>query len=143
MHRSASRSVVPCLLAVLFLSYVSFRAQAASEAQDANSQKPASVEAKEAPFRFLGGEKIRLIVPKAIGDPIEQLVSDDGYIALPIGGAVNIRGKTIPEAQEVVTEALNKEGNSATRVFGAIAILEVPPRRVYVGGEVKLPRPSH
>lgn len=91
------------------------------------------------PYRFAGGEKIRLIVPATVGESIEQLVLDDGSITLPIGGAINIKGKTKTEAEAAATEALGKEAG-AKRVYAAIALLDIPPRRVYVWGEVKLPQ---
>jgi polysaccharide biosynthesis/export protein len=91
-------------------------------------------------YRFAGGERIKLIVPKEVGEPIEQLVSEDGWVSLPTGGtSVNIKGKTIPESQTLIGEMLEKQ-SGAKRVFAAIALLEVPARKVFVGGEVKLPQ---
>lgn len=91
-------------------------------------------------YRFMGGERIKLIVPKEVGEGIEQLVSEDGWVSLPTGGtSVNIRGKTIPEAQSVIGEMLEKQ-SGAKRVFAAVALLEVPARKVFVGGEVRLPQ---
>jgi polysaccharide biosynthesis/export protein len=91
------------------------------------------------PYKFLGGERVRLLVPSSIGESIEQLVSDDGFISLPIGGTLNIKGKTILEAHELLKNAL-KEESTTKRVFGAIAILDIPPRRVFVTGEVRTPQ---
>src|SRR3954470_22228202 len=87
------------------------------------------------PYKFMGGERVRLLVPSSIGESIEQLVSDDGFISLPIGGTLNIKGKTILEAHELLKNAL-KEESTTKRVFGAIAILDIPPRRIFVTGEV-------
>lgn len=93
-----------------------------------------------APFRFLGGERVRLIVPKEVGESIEQLVTDDGFISLPGGGApVSIKGKTVSEAHALISELISKE-SGAKRASAALAIMEIPARKIYVGGEVKLPQ---
>ncbi|MCY3022768.1 MAG: SLBB domain-containing protein [Planctomycetota bacterium] len=92
------------------------------------------------PFRFRGGERVRLVVPKEVGESIEQLVTDDGFISLPTGGApISIKGKTVTEAHALINELLEKQ-SGAKRVAAALAILDIPPRKVYVGGEVKLPQ---
>jgi protein involved in polysaccharide export with SLBB domain len=100
-------------------------------AEEANSGKSA--------FRFSGGERIRLLVSGMSGDPVEQLVSDDGFIALPIGATLNIKGKTISEAHQLLKEALKEEA-ATKRVVGSIAIVSVPERRVYISGEVRTPQ---
>jgi protein involved in polysaccharide export with SLBB domain len=92
-----------------------------------------------APYRFTGGEKIKLVVPLSVGESLEQVVSDDGYIALPLGGVVNIKGKTIPEAQAAALDGLSAHSENR-KISIALAILEYPIRRVYVGGEVKKPQ---
>ena len=89
-------------------------------------------------YRFAGGEKIKLIVPPTIGETIEQLVSEDGFVSLPIGGMVNIKAKTLLEAQASIAEVLTKEAG-ARRVYAAIALLEVAQRKVYITGDVKTP----
>jgi len=90
-------------------------------------------------YRFGGGEKIKLIVPQTVGETIEQLISEDGFISLPTGKPLNIKGKTIPEAHELITAAI-KSQSSAKEVSATLALLELPPRRVYIGGEVRLPQ---
>jgi len=84
----------------------------------------------------MGGEKIRLIVaPEAVGQGIEQIVSDDGYIALPTGGEpLNIKGKSITEAQKLAEERITKAAGARIPQV-AIALINIPPRVVYVGGE--------
>lgn len=91
-------------------------------------------------FRFGGGEKIKLIVvPESVGASIEQLVSDDGYIALPTGGEpLNIRNKSIFEAQKLAAARIGRD-SGVLKASAAIALLSVPARSVYIGGEgVKL-----
>ncbi|HYG76489.1 MAG TPA: SLBB domain-containing protein [Planctomycetota bacterium] len=90
-------------------------------------------------YKFVGGERVRLIVPVTVGEAIEQIVSVDGWISLPTGGTLNIKSKTIPEAQTLIGEALEKQ-SGARRVFAALALLELPPRKVFVSGEVKTPQ---
>lgn len=87
-------------------------------------------------FRFSGGERIRLIVyPKEVGDSFEQFVYEDGYIVLPTGGKpLLIRNKTIVEAQQLATERIEKD-SKVLNATASIALLGVPTRSVYVGGE--------
>ena len=89
------------------------------------------------PYHFGGGERIKIVVPGV--DSLEQVVSEDGYIALPLGGVINIRGKTIPEAQAAALQGL--AANSDNRKLSvALAILERPNRFVSISGEVKKPQ---
>src|SRR5258707_814363 len=78
-------------------------------------------ESSPPPYRFSGGERVKLIVPAAVGEAIEQLVSVDGWVSLQTGGTVNIRGKTIVEAQTLIGETLEKQ-SGAKRVFAALAL---------------------
>lgn len=91
-------------------------------------------------FRFGGGERIKLIVsPESVGSSIEQIVSDDGFIALPTGGEpLNIKGKTRFEVQKLAAERIQKD-SGVIKATADVALLSVPTRSVYVGGEgVKL-----
>ncbi|MFH0939949.1 MAG: SLBB domain-containing protein [Planctomycetota bacterium] len=87
-------------------------------------------------YRFFGGERIRLIVPATIGQTSDQIVTFDGTFSLPTGSTVNVKGKTLLEAQELVASVLAKE-SSVKRVIVSIAILELPSLKVYIGGEVR------
>ncbi len=91
-------------------------------------------------FRFSGGERIKLIVtPETVGPSIEQIVSDDGFIALPTGGEpLNIKGKSRFEVQKLLAERIQKD-SGVLKANADIALLSEPARSVYVGGEgVKL-----
>ncbi len=99
--------------------------------------------AAPAAFRFGGGEKIRLIVvPETISQPFEQLVSPDGFIQLPTGGdPLNIKGKTLPEAQKLAAARIASDSGILKSTAG-IALVTVPNLYVYVGGEgIKLSQP--
>lgn len=86
-------------------------------------------------FRFSGGEKIKVVAAEAIGGSLEQIVSDDGYITLPSGGEpLNIKNKTILEAQRLAAGRVEKDLGAKKAVVG-LALVGLPPRSVYVGGE--------
>lgn len=86
-------------------------------------------------FRFGGGERIKLLVmPDAGNAGIEQIVSDDGYIALPVGEPVNIKNKTLFEAHKMINAQIEKS-SGVRKISASIALLSVPARNVYVGGE--------
>lgn len=104
----------------------------------AHAGEPAPETARP-PYRFAGGERVKLIVPPAVGEAIEQLVSVDGWISLQTGGTVNVRGKTIVEAQTLIGETLEKQ-SGAKHVYAALALLDLPSQKVFVAGEVKTPQ---
>ena len=86
-------------------------------------------------FRFGGGERIKLLVMPDPGNAgIEQIVSDDGYIALPVGEPVNIKNKTLFEAHKLINAQIEKS-SGVRKISASIALLSVPARTVYVGGE--------
>lgn len=91
-------------------------------------------------YRFLGGEKVQLIIePASLGEIKEQVVSDEGSVMLPTGSTVNIKGKTIAEARTPLAEQMKKD-TGAKVVNVRILVLDQPPRKVNVGGEVRQPR---
>jgi protein involved in polysaccharide export with SLBB domain len=60
-------------------------------------------------------------------------------ISLPTGSTVNIRGKTIVEAQNLITKKLS-EDSSLRQVYAVLVITQFPPRKVFINGEVKSPQ---
>ncbi|HEY3319165.1 MAG TPA: SLBB domain-containing protein [Planctomycetota bacterium] len=90
-------------------------------------------------YRFRGGERVKLFVPAAVGESIEQLVLADGWISLPTGNTINLKGKTLTEAQKLINEELTKQ-SPARQIYAALALLEIPPHKVYVDGEIKKPQ---
>ncbi|MEI6234923.1 MAG: SLBB domain-containing protein [Planctomycetota bacterium] len=91
-------------------------------------------------YRFIGGEKIQLrFQPEGVAAVNEQIVSDDGNISLPSGTSLKIRGKAPAEAQLLIAEQMVKE-TSAKNVQVRMLILDYPPRKIYVAGEVRMPK---
>jgi len=87
-------------------------------------------------FRFMGGERIKLIVvPETVGTSLEQIVTDDGFIAMPTGGEpLNIKNKSRAEAQKLAAERIQKD-SGVMKATADIALLSVPARSVFIGGE--------
>jgi protein involved in polysaccharide export with SLBB domain len=86
-------------------------------------------------FRFMGGEKIKVVAPESIGGSLEQIVSDDGYITLPSGGEpLNIKNKSILEAWRLAAARIEKDLGAKKATVG-ISLLGLPQRNVFVGGE--------
>lgn len=110
-----------------YLMFVSILTVTALCAQDAS------------PYLIRGGERIKIVVPPAIGESAEQMVSQDGYIALPTGQLLNIKNKSLPEVQTLLVAEI-KKNSGAERVFATIAILQTPQDRIFVGGEVRSPQ---
>ena len=89
-------------------------------------------------YRFIGGEKVQLIFdPASLGEIKEQVVSDEGVITLPTGSTVNVKGKTNLDARELLARQIQKD-TSAKQARVRILILDQPPRKINVGGEVRL-----
>jgi protein involved in polysaccharide export with SLBB domain len=112
-----------------------------------------SLRAGEAPaqktFRFRGGESVTILVeskdaPVNTVQNAQQLVTSDGYVSGPAFGTVSLFGKTIPESNEIIREAVTKKiGFMNPQV--SILVHSVPDQRtekrtVYVLGEVKTPK---
>ena len=90
-------------------------------------------------YRFLGGEKVRVIVSAAVNESFEQIVSDDGTLSLPTGTTINLKGRSLAEARKLIIEQLEKE-STAKHIQVALVIVEMTPRKIYIGGEVKTPK---
>src|SRR5471032_2660230 len=82
-------------------------------------------------YRFLGGEKVRVIVSAAVNDSFEQIVSDDGALSLPTGTTVNLKGRSLAEARKLIIEQLEKE-STARHIQVALVIVEMTPRKIYI-----------
>ena len=89
-------------------------------------------------YRFLGGEKVRIIVTPSIGENYEQVVSDDGFLSLSTGTMVNLKGKSVLEAKDVVAKEL-EQWTSVKHPQVALLIIDLPPRKAYVAGMVRTP----
>ncbi len=66
-------------------------------------------------------------------------VANDGTITLPLVGKVPVRGRTLVEAQQLITELYNKDYLVNPQI--TILILEYAERRVEVFGQVNRPGP--
>ncbi|HLX62009.1 MAG TPA: SLBB domain-containing protein [Planctomycetota bacterium] len=90
-------------------------------------------------YRFIGGEKIQLkFNPANAGEIAEQVVNDNGNISLPTGSTVNIKGKTAAEAQKIIADQVMKD-TTILNVKVTLSVLDYPPRKVYVAGDVRKP----
>jgi len=113
---------------------------AASFALDAAEEK--------AVFRFAGGEQVQVMVfgeemseilLQAQQLPASQLVTADGFISAPAAGTVNIKGMTLEQATTAVVAQV-KAVQKVKSPKVSIAVLSLPPRWVYVQGEVAKPQ---
>jgi protein involved in polysaccharide export with SLBB domain len=89
-------------------------------------------------FQFEGGERIRVDLENQ-SVPLEQIVTADGFISVPTGGAINIAGKNLQQ----VTESLAAQVESNTGIKKpkiSIAILQTRVHRVFIEGEVTHPQ---
>lgn len=92
-----------------------------------------------APYRIMGGETVKLIVPAAVGESLVETIFDDGLVSLPTGSTINVRGKTLAEAQALINKKL-AEDSSLRQVSAVLVVTQFPPRKIYINGDVKLPQ---
>jgi len=90
-------------------------------------------------FRFTGGEQVALFMLGEMQHPLQQQVTRDGMISLPVGGTVNIKGKTIQEAIELMSTKVEKE-YGLIKPHVSVAVLAERKRQAYIQGEVGRPQ---
>jgi protein involved in polysaccharide export with SLBB domain len=89
-------------------------------------------------FQFEGGERVRIDM-ESQSLPLEQVVTSDGYVSVPTGGAVNISGLNLQQATESL--AAHIEGSVGIRKPKiSIAVLQPKIRKAYIQGEVTHPQ---
>jgi len=97
---------------------------------------PAGVAAAEtAAYRLGTGDKVRVTVYNEKDLSGDFDVNDQGLIALPLLGQVQVRGLTISEAQELITDKYGKDYLINPRVN--VEVLNYRP--FFILGEVKSP----
>jgi protein involved in polysaccharide export with SLBB domain len=102
----------------------------------------------EAVFRFAGGEQVLIYMfgnegMKEFANQTvyqqPQVVSTDGFVGTPGSGAVNIKGKTLQEATDLIVEKIKSALKLKTPQV-LVSIISMPPLWVYVQGEVTRPQ---
>lgn len=94
---------------------------------------------KRPAYRFNGGETVKIVIPIAVGESFSQQVREDCSLVLPNGQIVELKGKTVMEAQKAVSTALTV-GTQLREVAVGVIISDYPPQRVYINGEVRTPQ---
>jgi polysaccharide export outer membrane protein len=94
-------------------------------------------------FRFAGGETVNVQWFRedgvVSGSAVEQLVTQDGFVSAPLGGAVNILNKTLSEATDAIAAAVQR-ATELKKTNVMLALISVPPQRTHVQGEVQTAR---
>lgn len=111
--------------------------------QPANESRPLDSEAsqfppqyQETPYTLGAGDTVNINifnVPEYTGD---YRVSVDGTLNLPIVGTVDVKGLTIPEAQELIA---NRYTPILQRPIVTVTLAQRRPIRVAISGEVNRP----
>jgi polysaccharide export outer membrane protein len=91
---------------------------------------------EQKPYRFAGGETITINYAGGDHNGLKQIIPNDGTISVPTGGTVNILGKTIPEAQVLVRELMEKE-SGLRKVAVSVQLEGIPSKKAFFSGEVK------
>ncbi|MCX7643196.1 MAG: SLBB domain-containing protein [Armatimonadetes bacterium] len=91
-----------------------------------------------AQYRLVPGDVISIVVLNDQSFSGEQVVGPDGFIRLPLIGAIKAAGLTLDELTEKVQQALSRFIRKP-RVTVTLKQFPISARRVYVLGEVKNP----
>ncbi len=93
---------------------------------------------EEEPYRLVPGDVLNIIVLNDQSLSGEQVIGPDGFIRLPLVGAIKAAGLTLDELTEKLQQAL---GRFIRRPRITVTLKQFPAsvRRVYVLGEVKNP----
>jgi protein involved in polysaccharide export with SLBB domain len=89
-------------------------------------------------FQFEGGERVRIDLENQ-SVPLEQIVTSDGYVSIPTGGAVNIGGQNLQQATETLAAHIERRSGIRTPKV-SIAVVQTKVRKAYIQGEVTRPQ---
>lgn len=93
---------------------------------------------EDEPYRLVAGDVINIVVLNDQSLSGEQVIGPDGFIRLPLVGAIKAAGLTLDELTEKLQQALSRFIRKP-RVTVTLKQFPVSFRRVYVLGEVKNP----
>jgi protein involved in polysaccharide export with SLBB domain len=89
-------------------------------------------------FQFEGGERVRIDLENQ-AMPLEQVVTSDGYVSLPTGGAVNISGLNLQQVSELLAAHIERS-SGIRKPKVSIAVLQPKIHKAYIQGEVTRPQ---
>jgi protein involved in polysaccharide export with SLBB domain len=89
-------------------------------------------------FQFEGGERVRIDL-ESQSIPLEQVVTSDGFVSVPTGGAVNIGGLNLQQATESLSSHI-ESSSGIRKPKVSIAVLQPKIRKAYIQGEVIRPQ---
>lgn len=124
------------LVAVVVFTYattalgVSYPRAQAQPAQNPNQSMPVD-------YRIGPGDRIYLSVPQRPDLNRELVVSEKGEVALPLVGAVAVRGLTSKEIEARLLTSLREYYPSVSRV--EVSITQASSNVIFVSGDVRLP----
>jgi len=93
---------------------------------------------EDEPYRLVAGDVVNIVVLNDQSLSGEQVIGPDGFIRLPLVGAIKAAGLTLDELTEKLQQALSRFIRKP-RVTVTLKQFPVSVRRVYVLGEVKNP----
>jgi protein involved in polysaccharide export with SLBB domain len=137
--KTEKKYLIGSLVVVLALGALTSLRAADDPAKADTAPIPVTASNDPAPYRISGGETVRLIVPATVGESLVETIYDDGLVSLPTGSVVNVRGKTLVEAQGLINKKL-AEDSSLRQVSAVLVITQFPPRRIYINGDVRTPQ---
>lgn len=95
---------------------------------------PPSSEPAMANYTLQPGDQLRIVVFGQENLPVDYAVNDDGYVSVPLVGAVDAKGKTVPELEDQLTQDFTR-----VLVEPSVSVQLLTPRPVYVLGGINEP----
>lgn len=99
----------------------------------ATSLPPAS-EPAQASYTLQPGDQLRIVVFGQDNLPIDYALNDEGYVSVPLVGAVDAQGKTVPELEAHLTQEFTR-----VLVDPSVSVQLMTPRPIYVLGGINEP----
>lgn len=99
----------------------------------ATSLPPASAPA-QASYTLQPGDQLRIVVFGQDNLPIDYALNDEGYVSVPLVGAVDAQGKTVPELEAHLTQEFTR-----VLVDPSVSVQLMTPRPIYVLGGINEP----
>ncbi|MGF1448714.1 MAG: polysaccharide biosynthesis/export family protein [Opitutales bacterium] len=133
------------LFLAVFYTFFTFVFSSGAFAQERSELSAAEqLEARKQPavsnnYRLSHKDLLRMDVFQEPDLAMEARVANDGTITLPLVGKVPVRGRTLVEAQQLITDLYNKDYLVNPQV--TLLIVQYAERRVEVFGSVNRPGP--
>lgn len=95
---------------------------------------PPATEPVQTSYTLQPGDQLRIVVFGQENVPTDYAVNDEGYLSMPLVGAVEAKGKSVPELEAHLAQEFTR-----VLVDPSVSVQLIAPRPVYVLGGINEP----